>query len=105
MRDFIHVVDLAKGHIAPVGKINAAGLYIYNLGTGQGISVLELVKSFSTVNNIDIPYKFVDRRLGDLPVISTYANKANDELGWKAEKSLTDICQDGWKPYIELMFE
>ncbi len=96
IRDFIHVVDLAKGHILPIKKINSSGLYIYNLGTGKGTSVLDLVKQFSLINNIDLPYQIVNRRQGDLPIISGIVEKINTELGWKAEKSINDVCRDAW---------
>jgi UDP-glucose 4-epimerase len=100
IRDFIHVVDLAKGHIAPLKRIKTSGLSIYNLGTGTAVSLMELITCFSQVNKIDIPYQFVERRSGDLPVVFARVDKVYDELGWKAEKSLVEICQDGWKPYI-----
>jgi len=100
LRDFIHVVDLAKGHIAPIEKITKNGLYIYNLGTGKGTSVLELVENFIKINQINLKYQFAPRREGDLPIICASVEKAYNELQWKADKSIDDICIDGWKPYI-----
>lgn len=98
MRDFIHVVDLAKGHIKALEKINKEknGIFYYNLGTGNAYSVLELVNAFEKVNNIKVPYKIVARRSGDLGKIYADPSKANEELGWRAEKSLEDMCRDAW---------
>ncbi len=95
VRDYVHVVDLAYGHMAALEKMRN-GINIYNLGTGKGTSVLELIHTFQTVNNIQIPYDIVDRRPGD--VASSYADvsKAWDELGWKTQKNLQDMCHDSW---------
>lgn len=95
VRDFIHVVDLAYGHMAALEKMKQ-GVNVYNLGTGKGTSVLELIHTFQNVNNITIPYDIVDRRPGD--VASSYADvsKAWEELGWKTEKSVEDMCRDSW---------
>lgn len=95
VRDFIHVVDLAYGHMAALKKMKQ-GVNVYNLGTGKGTSVLELIHTFQNVNNITIPYDIVDRRPGD--VASSYADvsKACEELGWKTEKSVEDMCRDSW---------
>ena len=95
VRDFIHVVDLAYGHMAALEKMRE-GINVYNLGTGKGTSVLELIHTFETVNEIKIPYDIVDRRPGD--IASSYADvsKAYDELGWKTEKSVEDMCRDSW---------
>ena len=92
VRDYIHVVDLAKGHVCALDKMKN-GLNIYNLGSGKGVSVLELVSTFEKVNNIKVNYKIVDRRPGDLAEDPT---KALNELGWKTEKTLEDICKDSW---------
>ncbi|ELC8443907.1 UDP-glucose 4-epimerase GalE [Clostridium perfringens] len=98
VRDYIHVVDLAKGHVAAIKKLNdGSGVNTYNLGTGQGYSVLEIIEAFSKASGKEIPYKFVERRAGDIAI--SYANplKAEKELGWKAEKNLDDMCKDFWK--------
>jgi UDP-glucose 4-epimerase len=97
-RDYLHVVDLAKGHLKALDYINKAGsgIYVHNLGTGSPKSVLDIVTTFIKVNNIDVPYKFGPRREGDLPEYYADPTKAEQELGWKAEKSLEDICRDSW---------
>ena len=94
VRDYIHVVDLAKGHVLALKK--AKGLSIYNLGTGSGYSVLELVKTFERVNNIKVNYKIVGRREGD--IASCYADntKAKEELGFNPIKTLEDMCRDSY---------
>lgn len=97
VRDYIHVVDLAIGHIKAVEKINEmSGTHIYNLGSGQGTSVLELVEKFKAVNNIDVPYELVDKRPGDVAVCFANADKAWEELQWKTEKTIEDMCVDTW---------
>lgn len=97
VRDFIHVVDLAKGHLKALEKIeNEKGLFIYNLGTGNGYSVLDLVHTFEKVNNVKIPYKIVERRPGDIAECYADPTKAMNELHWKAEKTLEDMCRDSW---------
>mgnify|MGYP000688680257 CR=1 FL=1 len=101
IRDFIHVVDLAKGHVSCLKKINTPGVYTYNLGSGKGTSVLELVNIFNLINNVNIKYKFVDRRVGDIEASYTSVNKAYEELGWKTILTTTDICKDIWN-YIKL---
>lgn len=102
VRDYLHVVDLAKGHIKALQKIEKEnnGLSIYNLGTGSGKSVLEIVETFQKVNGVPIPYKIVDRRPGDLAIYYANASKAQKELNWKAEKSFEDMCRDSWN-YIQ----
>lgn len=95
VRDFIHVVDLAKGHVCALDNMQN-GLNIYNLGSGKGVSVMELVTTFEKVNNIKVNYKIVERRPGDLPEYYADPSKALKELGWKTEKSLEDICRDSW---------
>ncbi len=95
VRDYIHVVDLAKGHVKALENA-PDGLNVYNLGSGKGVSVLELVTTFEKVNNIKVNYKIVDRRPGDLPEYYADASKAFEELGWKTEKTIEDICRDSW---------
>lgn len=98
VRDYIHVVDLAKGHIKTLEKLDTnPGLVTYNLGTGNGYSVLQLVQAFGKACGNDIPYKIAPRRAGD--VASCYADpsKANKELGWFAEKGIDDMCLDSWR--------
>ena len=97
VRDYIHVVDLAKGHVKALDKLNTnSGLVTYNLGTGNGVSVLDMVKAFSKACGKDIPYEIVARRPGDIATCYADATKANEELGWKAEKYLDDMCADSW---------
>lgn len=100
IRDFIHVVDLALGHVCALKNINVNGVHIYNLGTGKGTSVLELVNAFSRVNNVNIPYKFVDRRQGDVESTFASAEKACLELGWKTNLTVDDMCKDTWNYVI-----
>lgn len=98
VRDYIHVVDLAKGHIAALKKLETKpGLVIYNLGTGRGTSVLELIHAFEEANKVKIPYEIKERRPGD--IASSYANcdKALKELNWKAELTIKDACRDSWR--------
>lgn len=96
IRDFIHVVDLAKGHVKALSRSNIAGVHVYNLGTGKGTSVLELVNTFNNINGNLVNYEFSDRRPGDVPVNFAKANKAKDELGWEAELNIEDMCKDSW---------
>ena len=98
MRDYIHVVDLAKGHIKALEKLNreGTGIYYYNLGTGNAYSVLDMVKAFEKANNINVPYQICPRRDGDIAIVYADPQKANDELGWIAEKDLEDMCRDSW---------
>lgn len=96
IRDYIHVVDLAKGHLCAIEKIKP-GINIYNLGCGKGISVLELVSTFERVNNLKIPYEIVGRRAGDLPAFYADATKAYNELGWKTELDVEEMCEDAWR--------
>ncbi|MBR2603790.1 MAG: UDP-glucose 4-epimerase GalE [Bacilli bacterium] len=98
LRDYLHVVDLAKGHLKALDYLDKSdnGIYIHNLGTGNPKSVLDIVNAFIKVNNIDVPYKFGPRREGDLPEFYADPSKAERELGWKAEKSLEDMCRDSW---------
>ncbi len=97
VRDYIHVVDLAKGHLKALDKIRKeAGVKIYNLGTGNGYSVLELVQNFEKMNNIKVNYKIGARRPGDIPACYADASKAEKELGWKAERKIEEMCKDTW---------
>jgi UDP-glucose 4-epimerase len=100
VRDYIHVVDLARGHVKAVKKLlsneGIKGVQAYNLGTGNGISVLEMVKAFATVNNVSVPYKLIDRRPGDVAACYADATRAKEELNWVAEMSLEDMVKDSW---------
>ena len=97
VRDYIHVVDLAKGHVAAVKyAAEHTGCEVFNLGTGVGYSVLDMVRTFQEVNGVPIPYRIVDRRPGDLPVCYADPGKSAEKLGWKAEKNLRDMCRDSW---------
>ena len=96
IRDYIHVVDLAKGHLKALEhSFNSnPNLFIYNLGTGNGVSVKEIVETFEKVNNLKLNYKYGSRREGDLPAMYADASKALRELNWKTEKNLEDMCKD-----------
>lgn len=99
VRDYIHIMDLADGHVSALEKIlreNCGIFKAYNLGTGSGSSVLQVVKTFETVNNISIPYKFVERRPGDVASSYCAVNLAEKELNWKAKFTLADMCRDSW---------
>ncbi|MGV2999986.1 UDP-glucose 4-epimerase GalE [Streptococcus suis] len=97
VRDYIHVIDLAIGHIKALEKISTTeGVHTYNLGSGQGTSVLELVQAFEKVNGVPVPYKIVDRRPGDVATCYANADKALEELNWKTEKTIEDMCRDTW---------
>ena len=97
VRDYIHVVDLAKGHVAALQKIEGtAGLNIYNLGTGKGYSVLEIIQNMEKAVGKPIPYKIVDRRPGDIATCYADSTKAKEELGWEAQFDITRMCQDAW---------
>ena len=102
VRDYIHVVDLAKGHISALEKLEKEqkGLCIYNLGTGTGYSVLDMVNAFEKSTGKAVPYKIASRRAGDIATCYADPKKAKDELGWSAEKTLDDMCRDSWH-YIE----
>lgn len=99
VRDYIHVVDLAKGHLACFKKINNRGVNIYNLGSGKGVSVLEFVNTFMNTNNVKINYKLSDKRPGDVATVYSDVDKVFKELEWKTEKTLEDICSDGYNFY------
>ena len=97
VRDYIHVVDLAKGHVAAVKFVaENTGCDVFNLGTGTGYSVLDMVNTFQEVNNVKVPYVIVDRRPGDLATCYADPAKSAEKLGWKAEKNLADMCRDAW---------
>ena len=97
VRDYIHVVDLALGHIRTLPKLfTHPGIVIYNLGTGQGYSVLDMIKGFETASGKKIPYKMGARRSGDVAACWADPSKAFEELGWKAEKTLDNMCNDTW---------
>ncbi|NCB32001.1 MAG: UDP-glucose 4-epimerase GalE, partial [Clostridia bacterium] len=98
VRDYIHVVDLAKGHVAACRYLlDHTGCEAFNLGTGVGYSVLDVVKTFERVNGIAIPYEVTGRRAGDIGTCYADASKAQRMLGWKAEKSLEEMCRDSWR--------
>ena len=98
VRDYIHVVDLAKGHVLALKhNLENKGVAVFNLGTGIGDSVLDMVKAFENVNGVKIPYVIKNRRPGDVATCYADASKANDILGWKAEKTLQDMMRDSWR--------
>ena len=98
VRDYIHVVDLATGHVKAIEKLaDKPGLAIYNLGTGNGYSVLDIVKNFEAATGIHIPYVIKDRRPGDIATCYCDASKAEKELHWKAERDLKAMCADSWR--------
>lgn len=98
VRDYIHVVDLAVGHVKALKKIEeGAGLCIYNLGTGVGYSVLDIVKNFEKASGVKIPYVIKGRRAGDIATCYSDASKAERELGWKAERGVLEMCEDSWR--------
>jgi UDP-glucose 4-epimerase len=97
VRDFIHVVDLAKGHVKAIERVIENGIHIFNLGTGTGTSVMELVNSFNKVNGNLVKYQFAERRPGDVAENYSSPKKAEEELGWKATLTLEDMCKDSWK--------
>ena len=98
VRDYIHVVDLAKGHGLALNKLEKEnkGLFIYNLGTGTGYSVLDMVKAFEKATGKEVPYKIAPRRSGDIAICYANPKKAKEELGWEATKTLEDMCRDSW---------
>lgn len=97
VRDYIHVVDLARGHVAALDRLTAGGVSIYNLGTGRGVSVLELIRAFEQASGTRIPHEFVARRPGDVAITYADVSKANRELGWRAERTVEDACRDAWR--------
>lgn len=98
IRDYIHVVDLARGHINAVQKtMEGTGLFTYNLGTGEGYSVLDVVNAFMKASGVNVKYHIGDRRDGDLPVVYSDPTKAKRELGWEAEYGIEEMCADSWR--------
>ena len=98
VRDYIHVVDLARGHLKALDKLQSdPGVFTYNLGTGAGYSVLEVVKAFEKASGKKIPYKITDRRPGDIATCYADPSFANSELNWRAEQNLADMCADAWR--------
>ena len=97
IRDYIHVVDLALGHLSALEKLNQPGVYTYNLGTGRGYSVLEVVSAFERACGKPIPYRIVERRPGDAAISFADPSLAQKELGWFATRGLDDMCQDAWR--------
>ena len=97
VRDYIHVVDLAQGHLKALQRLNShPGVVTYNLGTGKGYSVLEIIEAFQEASGKEIPYKIVDRRAGDVASIYADASLANTELNWSADKDILSMCRDTW---------
>lgn len=96
VRDYIHVVDLAKGHVKAIEHYAKPGVHICNLGTGTGYSVLDLVKTFERVNNVKVNYVIKDRRPGDIATCYANPERAKKELGWVATKGIEDMCRDTW---------
>ena len=95
VRDYIHVVDLAKGHVAAVENMKT-GTHIYNLGSGKGTSVLEMVRTFEKVNQVDVPFEITSRRSGDIAVCFADVSKVKKELGWETKLGIEDMCRDMW---------
>ena len=96
VRDYIHVVDLAKGHVKAIERYRKPGVHICNLGTGTGYSVLDLVKTFEKVNNVKVNYEIKDRRPGDIAICYADPSRAKKELDWVATKGVEDMCRDTW---------
>lgn len=96
IRDYIHVVDLAKGHLKALENVKK-GVNIYNLGRGKGVSVFEIIKAFEKANNLRIPFEVTERRAGDLPAFYADATKAYNELSWKTELDIEEMCEDAWR--------
>ncbi len=102
VRDYIHVVDLAIGHVKALGKVmKDKGVFVYNLGTGRGYSVLEIVKSFEEVNKVSIPYEIKERRSGDIAECYADITKAEEELGFKAKYGIEEMVKDSWNFYVK----
>ncbi|MBP3378909.1 MAG: GDP-mannose 4,6-dehydratase, partial [Clostridia bacterium] len=98
VRDYIHVVDLAVGHVKAVNKLKEnCGLKLYNLGTGNGYSVLDIVKNFEAATGVKVPYQIQARRPGDIATCYASADLALRELGWKAENGIREMCEDSWR--------
>ncbi|MBR3673224.1 MAG: UDP-glucose 4-epimerase GalE [Clostridia bacterium] len=98
VRDYIHVVDLAQGHLKALDKArNFTGVEAYNLGTGTGYSVLQIVKAFEDATGVEVKYKIVERRPGDIPTCYADPTKAKNDLGWKAKRGIEEMCRDAWR--------
>lgn len=98
IRDYIHVVDLAQGHLKALDYLETHhGLHVYNLGTGQGYSVLEIVRAFERASEKTVPFQIIARRPGDIASCYANADKASEELGWKAQRGLDEMCRDAWR--------
>ena len=98
IRDYVHVADLAEGHVAALDALTTRRTFgLYNLGTGQGTSVLELIDAFAKVNGVEVPYRLADRRPGDVAELYAATGKAERELGWRATRSLAEMCADSWR--------
>ena len=98
IRDYIHISDLAEGHAAALRyAFDHTGAEVFNLGTGRGASVLEVIRAFERATGIRIPYEITGRRPGDVPVCYANVDKAARVLGWRAQKSLEDMCRDAWR--------
>ncbi|HDR8196193.1 TPA: GDP-mannose 4,6-dehydratase, partial [Bacillus thuringiensis] len=98
VRDYIHVVDLANGHVKALEKVlSTTGVDAYNLGTGIGYSVIEMVEAFEKVSGKKVPYKITERRSGDVAVCFADASKAKRELGWESTRGLEEMCADSWR--------
>lgn len=98
VRDYIHVVDLARGHLKALNRtLVETGYDIYNLGTGEGYSVLQLVRAFEEATGQSVPYRIMDRREGDVAECFSDPTKAEQQLGWRAEKTIVDMCKDSWR--------
>jgi len=96
VRDYIHVVDLALGHVAAIEGVKHSGVFVYNLGTGNGYSVLQVIKAFDKACGRDLPYVIKGRRAGDIATCYADATKAEKELGWKATRNIDDMCASLW---------
>jgi UDP-glucose 4-epimerase len=98
IRDYLHVVDLAKGHTAALAKLmDGPGRWVYNLGTGRGTSVLELVTAFEDASGVSVPYRIVERRPGDIAELWADPSLAERELGWRASRGIDEMCVDTWR--------
>jgi UDP-glucose 4-epimerase len=97
VRDYIHVVDLAEAHIRALEKIDGYGVGVFNIGTGRGYSVLEMIKAFEKASGREVKYRFAPRREGDVAAYYADCGKAERELGFKAQRTLSDMCEDLWR--------
>lgn len=95
VRDYVHVVDLSEGHVAAINHLKK-GFNVYNLGTGKGTSVIQLIQAFEQANNVKIPYEIVERRAGDIAEFYADVQKANKVLGWEAKRDIYQMCKDAW---------